>query len=102
MEGDILIKVHKTYRRVVAICDAGLVGQTLEEGEKQLEVSKNFFGGDVVNGASFRDIVSDCLDEDATFFVVGEKSVEMSKDIGLISEEGVGKIDSVPFALVLL
>ena len=100
--GDVLIKVHKTYRWVVAICDSDLVGRILEEGVKQLDVSERFFGGDSVNVVEFRDIVSGCLSEDATFFIVGEESVRMSKDMGLISEDGVGKIDSVPFALVLL
>ncbi len=102
MEGDVLIKVHKTYRWVVAICDSDLVEKKFEEGDFQLDVSKNFFGGDSVNVCEFRDSVNRCLDEDATFFIIGEKSVKMSKDVGLISDEGVGSVDSVPFALVLL
>jgi len=100
MEVDVLIKVHKTYRWVVAVCDSDLVGKKLEEGKKQLDVSEAFFGGDSVNLPEFRDRVSRCLDEDSTFFIVGSKSVEMSKRMGLISEEGISEIGSVPFALV--
>jgi uncharacterized protein len=102
MEGDVLIKVHKTYRWVVAICDADLVGKKFEEGNRQLDVSKNFFEGDSVDFDEFNDRVGKCLDEDATFFIIGEKSIKMSKDVGLIDSAGVGEVDSVPFALVLL
>jgi len=102
MEGEVLIKVHRTYRWVVAICDSDLVEKRFEEGERQLDVSRIFFGGDPVNVCEFRDSVGRCLDEDATFFIVGEKAVKMSKDIGLISDEGILRIASVPFALILL
>ena len=43
-----------------------------------------------------------CNSEDATFNFVGEKSVGIAKELGLVKDEGVVYIDKVPFALVLL
>lgn len=40
------VKVHRERREVVvAICDAELLGRTIEEGDLRLEVSREFYGG---------------------------------------------------------
>ena len=40
-----LIKVHEAYRKVVAICDAELLGKKFTEGNMQLDVNPAFYGG---------------------------------------------------------
>ena len=40
--------------------------------------------------------------EDATFNIVGNKSIKAALKAGIISEEGIKKIQGVQFALVLL
>ena len=44
-----LIKIHKSYRDVVAICDSELLGEKFEEGERILEVRESFFNGEEKN-----------------------------------------------------
>ncbi len=39
----ISIKIHKSYRYVVAICDSNLVGKQFEQNKFQLDVKENFF-----------------------------------------------------------
>jgi len=39
--------------------------------------------------------------EDATFNIVGEKSIKIAKELEIIKDEGVIEIEGVPFALVL-
>lgn len=102
MEKEFIAKVHKGYRWSVAICDVNLKGQKLEEGEKQLDISTKFFEGDSVDSDELTEIIKKTKAEDATFYIVGEKSVDVAKSIGLVSEDGVSEIDSVPFALILL
>jgi hypothetical protein len=41
----ISIKIHKTYRDVIAICDSDLIGKIFEEDKFQLNVKENFFKG---------------------------------------------------------
>ena len=38
-----LLRIIKTYRDVVAVCDKELLGKRFEEGNFQLDVKKSFF-----------------------------------------------------------
>ena len=101
------VKIHKTYRDVVAVCDSELLGKMFEEGEFQLHVKENFFQGDTLKGTSeFSEeevikIMKKMAAEDSTFNIVGAKSVKAGLKAGIISKEGIKKIQGVPFALVL-
>lgn len=101
MDG-ILLKVHKSYRWVVAVCDEDVFGRVLKEGRRVLDVSGDFFKGDVMGEKEVREEVIRCRGEDATFNFVGENSVGIAKELGLVEDEGVVVIEGVPFALVLL
>ncbi|MFH0711731.1 MAG: DUF424 family protein [archaeon] len=98
----ILFKVHKSYRWVVAVCDEDVFGRKLKDGIKALDVSCNFFKGDLISEDEVREEIVRCNMEDATFNFVGENSVRIAKELGLVSDEGVIKIEGVPVALVLL
>ena len=37
------IKVHDSYRKIVALSDVELLGKTFAEGIKQIEIRANFF-----------------------------------------------------------
>ena len=100
--GDYLFRIHKSYRWVVAVCDKNVFGRNLKEGPRILDASGDFFNGEEVDEEQLREVLIDCRKEDATFNIVGEKSVKLALDLGLISEEGVMEIEGVPFALVLV
>ncbi|MCK5321226.1 DUF424 family protein [Candidatus Pacearchaeota archaeon] len=102
MGKDILLKIHKSYRWVVAVCDEELFGRKLIDGKRVLDLSGNFFKGDVMNCEEAQEEISRCNDEDATFNFVGERSVEIAKELGIVNDESVVDIDRVPFALALL
>ena len=99
---DILLKIHKSYRWVVAVCDKDIFGRKLVEDEKTLDVSGEFFNGKAMSEEEAIKEIAYCNDEDATFNFVGEKSVEIAKKLGLVKNEGIVSIDGIPFALVLL
>ena len=60
-----------------------------------------FFMGEEVGEEELKEKIIDCMKEDATFNVVGSRSIDIAKEVGLIKDEGVIEIGSVPFALVL-
>jgi len=97
-----LVNIIKTYRDVVAICDSDLIGKTFEQGNAQLEVKESFFKGKEVSKEELIKILNDLSQEDATFNIVGEESVSIALEEGVISEESIKRIQDVPFALVLL
>ena len=43
------VKIHKTYRDIIAICDSELIGKTFEEGKFQLDVKESFYKGEKVS-----------------------------------------------------
>lgn len=99
---NILIKVHESYRWVVAVCDEDVFGRKLVDGKRVLDVSGDFFKGEVMNPHGAMREIERCAAEDATFNFVGEESVRLAKELGLVKDEGVIEIDGVPVALVLL
>jgi uncharacterized protein len=98
----ILLKVHESYRMVVAVCDSDVFGRKLVDGSRVLDVSGDFFNGTPVGVVEAREEIVRCAGEDATFNFVGRKSVEMAKELGIVKDEGVVRIDGIPFALVLM
>ena len=95
------VKIHKTYRDVVAICDSELLGKMFEKGKFQLHVKENFFQGEEVSEDKLIRIMKKMAAEDSIFNIVGVKSVKAGLKAGIISEQGIKKIQGVPFALVL-
>ncbi|MAG10805.1 hypothetical protein CMI44_00635 [Candidatus Pacearchaeota archaeon] len=96
------IKIHESYRDIVAICDKELLGKKFEEGKFQLDAKESFFKGDECSEGKTKEIISKISAEDATFNIIGEKSVQCALDCNIISEDGIKKIRGIPFALVLL
>jgi|SRR3989344_4599282 len=99
---NILLKVHKSYRNIIAICDKELYGQKITEGIKQLDLTGDFFKGTPMSEDEAKEEIIDQSKEDATFNIIGEKSIRIAKDSGIIIKEGILKIKGIPFALVLL
>ena len=97
-----LIKIHKAYREIVAICDSDLIGKMFEEGIKVLEVRETFYRGDEKSEQEIIEIMQDLAKEDATFNIVGKKACNCALKAGIISKEGIKQVQGVPFALILL
>ncbi len=95
------LNIIKSYRDVVAICDKEILGKKFEEGKFQLNVKENFYKGDLIDEQSIIKIIKKMAAEDATFNIVGEKSVNTALKVEIISKEEIGRIKGIPFALVL-
>ncbi|MCK9567916.1 DUF424 family protein [Candidatus Pacearchaeota archaeon] len=96
------VKIIKSCRDVVAICDKEIIGKKFEEGNIQLDVKENFYSGKELSEKQVIEIMQRMSDEDATFNIIGKKSVAAALKAGIIVEEGIKEIQGIPFALVLL
>ena len=96
-----LIKIHKSYRNVVAICDSELLGKRFEQGKMQFEVNE-FFNGEEKPEKEVLELMKDFSKEDVSFNIIGKQSVACALKANIISKEGIKTIQNVPFALVLL
>jgi hypothetical protein len=97
-----LVNIIKSYRDIVAVCDKELLGKRFEEGQFQLDVKESFFGGEEISVEELIYLMQDMSKEDATFNLVGEKTIDTAIKAGIISSDGVAEIAGIPFALVLL
>ena len=79
-----------------------MLGKTFEEDKFQLDVKESFFKGDEKSKEETIEIIQDMSKEDATFNIIGEESTQAAIEAGIITKEGVKKIQGIPFALVLL
>ena len=96
------VKIINSSRNIVAICDSNLIGKKFEEGKFQLDIKENFYKGEEILEEQVIDIIQKMSKEDSTFNIVGEKSVNCALKTGIISQEGIKKIQGIPFAMVFL
>lgn len=96
------IRVIKSQRDIVSICDSSLIGKKFEEGKYQLDLKESFFLGKEVDEETAEDILIKMAIEDATFYIVGEEAVKVAINAGIIEENSVKYVQGIPFVLVLL
>ena len=97
-----LIKIHKSYRNVVAVCDSDLIGKCFEQGNKILDVRESFYKGEEIEEKDLLELMKDMAKEDAIFSIAGKKACEIALKAGIISKEGIKEVSNVPFALLLM
>ncbi|RMD45436.1 DUF424 family protein [Candidatus Pacearchaeota archaeon] len=99
--GCVRIKIHKSSRFVVAVCDKEIFGKKLKDGSFQLNLASSFFDGDEFDEEEAIKILRSYFLDDASFNIVGEKSIDIAKKAGIISG-GESIFCGVPVCLVLL
>ena len=97
-----LIKIHKAYRNIVAVCDKELLGKKFEQDKAVLEVRESFFNGEEIQESDLIKLMKELANSDSSFNIVGQKSVNAALEAGIITKEGAKKVQGIPFALVLL
>lgn len=96
------IKITNAYRNIVAIADKELIGKQFEEGKRFLDVKPSFYDGEQKTEDEIRELLRFHKKEDATFNFVGEKIINIAIEEGIIHEESIGRVDNIPYAIILL
>jgi hypothetical protein len=78
------------------ICDADLLGRTINRGNLTLKISEKYYGEKVVG----KEEAESLLKESSSINMVGKEIISLSTDIGVGSQEGVKEIDGIPFLIV--
>ena len=78
----------------MAACDLGLEGRVLQEGRIKMTVHRSFYCAEEVD----EDTLRNRLLMATVANLVGEKSVAVAVDMGLIDKDCVITIDGVPHA----
>lgn len=97
----LVAKVHNSYRVVVALCDADLIGKRFEQDIRELDIRASFFKDQEMNTEQAIALLKEYIKEDATFNIVGRHAVHAAEQAGIITKEDTDTIANIPFALIL-
>ena len=86
----------------MAVSDEDLIGKVFENGDFQLDVKESFYRGETKSAEEVKEILENMKIEDATFNIVGNESVKLALENGIISEEHIGEISGIKFAMVFM
>ncbi len=91
----ILVKIHETkIRNVTAVCDANLIGKKFEENGLQLEITERFYKGVELPEEKLIAVLRNA----EILNIVGDESVSLAINVGIIYKENIIKIAGIPHA----
>ncbi len=93
------IRIHTNgVDRVLAVCDADLLGKTFREGKKRLVVSETFYNGEIVD----LEVVVERMKSAGVLNLVGNESVSLAINEGYVEMSNVITIDGIPHAQAVI
>ena len=81
---------------MVSVCDADLVGKTLNEGKVVISLSRDYFQKEVIEEEKVADLLNEC----SIANLVGEKTVALAISLGLAKEISVKRLCGIPFLML--
>jgi hypothetical protein len=95
----VLVKIHKKDGKILAaVCDSDLLGRKFTDGHAQLDLTGDFYKGEDKDDTEAGDLIRNADHVN----LVGEKSVKLGIQEGVIDEQQVRKIDGVPHAQAVI
>ena len=94
-----IVKVHKRAdRTVVAVCDSDLIGRKFSEGDRQLDLSSDFYKGEEMDDSEAGDLIrnADIIN------LVGQGAVKLGLQEEVITQDHVITISGIPHAQAVI
>lgn len=82
----------------VAMCDEDLLNKVIRENNLKIEISKQFYGGDLIN---IEDAI-EILKEASYFNIVGQSIINKAINCKILTNEGVRHINGIPMAMKMI
>ena len=89
-----LINHNDTH--MLNICDTDLLGTTLNSDNFTLKITEKYYAEKVVEKEEAKDL----LRRSNNINMVGKEIISLSVNLGIGSQEGIKKIDGIPFLIV--
>ena len=94
----IYVKIHKGSSEVIAICDEELIGKKFSDGKFCLDIKENFYKGELMKEEQVRNILRNATNLN----IVGEESIKLALEEGIIDKDCIVKIKGVPHAQLIV
>ena len=88
--------INHNDTRMLSICDADLLGTTLNSDNFTLKITEKYYAEKVVEKEEAKDL----LRRSNNINMVGKGIISLSVNMGIGSQEGVKEIDGIPFLIV--
>jgi len=88
--------INYQHNRMLNICDAELVGRTLNKSDVTINISKSYFAERIVEENEAEQLLKNA----SIINMVGKETIALSVRVGVGSTKGVKEIDGVPFLIV--
>jgi hypothetical protein len=88
--------INHNDTRMLNICDADLLGKTLNNGDFTLKISEGYYAQKIVEEEEAKEL----LKGSNSINMVGKEIIALSVNIGIGSQDGVKEIDGIPFLIV--
>jgi hypothetical protein len=95
-ENDMIsIKIYKKGNDLlIGACDEKLLGKKFEDGKFQIDVRRDFYGGEKISADALKKYLLDATIAN----LVGKETIKCAIDSGLIDPECIIRIKGVPHA----
>ena len=88
--------INHNNTRMLNICDADLLGRTLNRDNFSLKISQEYYTDKVIEKEEAKAL----LQESDNINMVGKEIISLSVDMGIGSQDGVKVVDGIPFLIV--
>ena len=88
--------INHNDTRMLNICDADLLGRTLNNGDFTLKISEGYYAQKIVGEEEAKEL----LRGSNSINMVGKEIIALSVNMGIGSQGGVKEIDGIPFLIV--
>ena len=92
------LKIHRSRETgdVVAVCDRELLNTTIRHEKLTITITDSFYG----NTPATEDEIKDALKNAGNINLIGERSVNLAIEMGLLTKSGCMMIGKVPHAQI--
>ena len=88
--------INHNNTRLLNICDSDLLGKTIISEKLSIKISESYYGEKLIKKEEATHLLKECNNIN----MVGEEIISLSIDLGVGSENGIKKIDGIPFLIV--
>ena len=81
---------------LINICDVDLIGKTLNEGRLKMHISREYFGGQIVDSSEALQMMKNS----SIVNLAGRRAVEIALANKLAAKQAVRLIEGVPFLMI--
>ena len=81
---------------MISVCDADLIGRTLNQGDMVITLSQDYFQEEVIEKEKVAYLLNECTIAN----LVGDKTVALAISLGLAKEVSVKRLCGIPFLMI--